>query len=415
MLLTNNTPIALGIHAQCRELLEYDLLEGELTCFVVKIANHDLLSVLLLSADLRILYYEIEQIVTTTMKQTPNPILGDRLVSFSNYITFIIKKANYLVIRHLAYLIYHNIQLNISNNYPNISVECKISSVDLTENSEGNLEAIQNLFCKLASSKCNNYYIEFDRETVKSIMHDTAKLNLFKKSLCENTFSFAYQPIVDRNTGDIPHYECLLRLPNENSELVSAGAYIEVAERAGLNNVVDQVVLNMAVNELKAAHNVSLTVNISNSGIIDSNLLQTARLLLSNHSIAKRLVIEITETSLNNDFEKTRYFADTMHNFGCKIAIDDFGSGFTSFKQLQHLPVDIIKIDGSFIKDVVYNQRDQHLVASLIEIAKNLNAKTVAEFVENGEIAKFLLDVGIDYMQGNFFSPALNYRVWNKK
>lgn len=414
MQLTNNAPVALGIHGQCSKLLEFGLPEGDQTCFVVKIANHELLSVLLKKEDLESLLKEVEQIVILTMNKTHYPIENDRVISFNCYIAFIVKQTSPLIIRHLAYLIYHNLQLHISNICPHISVECKVSTVDMVNGNENNIELMQNLFCSLASSKCSNYYIECDRESVEVVMRDTAKLNLFKKSLCSNTFSFAYQPIVDRNTGDIPHYECLLRVPNENSDLVSAGSFIEVAERAGLNNVVDQVVLNMAVNELKAAPNISLAVNISNSGIIDANLLETARLLLSDKSLAKRLVIEITETSLNIDFKKTRNFADIMRSFGCKIAIDDFGSGFTSFKQLQNLPVDIIKIDGSFIRDVVYNKRDQHLVVSLIEIAKNLNAKTVAEFVENGEIAKFLLDVGIDYMQGNFFSPALNYRVWSK-
>lgn len=410
----NNPAVSIGIHGKCKQLLESYWSAGDYTCFVVKIANHELLSVLLSEEDLSLLLKEVQQIIASTMSQTPNPIIDNGIISFDRYIVFVIKQANQSVANHLAYLIYHNIQLHISSVCPNISVECRISSVNIEKGGKNHEELIQNLFCRLSSSKFNNYYIEFSEAAAETVISDVDKLNVFKRALCDNTFSFAYQPIVDRTTGDIPYYECLLRIPNEKSELVSAGVFIELAERAGLNSVVDQVVLNMAVNELKAAPQISLAVNISNSGIIDPNLLQIAQSLLSDKLIAGRLVIEITETSLNVDFEKTKKFADIMRKFGCKIALDDFGSGFTSFKQLQNLPVDIIKIDGSFIRDVVYNKRDQHLVVSLIEIAKNLNARTVAEFVENGEIAKFLLDVGIDCMQGNFFSPALNYRTWNK-
>ena len=130
MQFTNNTPVALGIYAQCNKLLESDLPKGDLTCFVVKIANHELLSVLLRDEDLESLRKEIEQIVASTMKLTPNPIANDRIISFGCYITFIIKKANYLVVRHLAYLIYHNIQLHISGAYPHISVECKYPALN---------------------------------------------------------------------------------------------------------------------------------------------------------------------------------------------------------------------------------------------------------------------------------------------
>ena len=102
-----------------------------------------------------------------------------------------------------------------------------------------------------------------------------------------------------------------------------------------------------------------------------------------------------------------------LRKFGCKFALDDFGAGFTSFKQLQNLPIDIIKIDGSYVRNITRDVPSQDFVAKLIKISEDLGAKTVAEFVENGEIAKCLIDLKVDAMQGDFFSPASVQKVKN--
>ena len=114
---------------------------------------------------------------------------------------------------------------------------------------------------------------------------------------------------------------------------------------------------------------------------------------------------------MNQDFITTKKFIDTLHTYGCRFALDDFGSGFTSFKQLLNLPIDIIKIDGSYIRDILDNDHNRFFVEALISLASDLGIKTVAEFVENGEIARFLIDIKIDGMQGNFFLPASENRI----
>jgi EAL domain-containing protein (putative c-di-GMP-specific phosphodiesterase class I) len=384
------------------------------TCFVIKITNYELLSLILTTDKLSRLFLELEQLVISTVTQAGHPINHDAVMSKNFYLACVTKKVNSLSISHLAYLIYHNIQLHISSICPDISLECKISTINLSQDFDININKLKNLLCQLVIDKRDRYYLELYDKTIEDMQSNTEKLNLFKKSLSGGTFSFAYQQIIESQTGDIPYYECLLRIPDKDGTLISAGPFIGLAETAGLNNVLDQVVLNMVVDELRAAPAyVSISVNISNAGVLDCHLLNTARSLLANNiDIARRLIIEITETSLNIDFEQTQIFCDIMSGFGCKIALDDFGTGYTSFKQLQKLRVDVIKIDGSFIRGIIDNKRDQDLVYSLIEIAHNLGAKTVAEYVENGEIAKFLIDAGIDYMQGHFFSPAVNYRAW---
>jgi len=105
-------------------------------------------------------------------------------------------------------------------------------------------------------------------------------------------------------------------------------------------------------------------------------------------------------------------FVDNIHSIGCAIALDDFGTGYTSFAQLKTLPIDMIKIDGSFVRDIVNNEESRFFVKTLIDFGKNFRLSTVAEFVENAQIAEILTNMGVDYMQGNYFSPAVNYRAW---
>lgn len=259
-------------------------------------------------------------------------------------------------------------------------------------------------------SDCYNgeYNIEYNPKvfSVSDMVARSQLLNDLKYSLAKKTMRFAYQPIIDSKTGQIPYYECLLRIPNFDGKIVSIGPIIEYAETIGIANVIDHQVLSMAIQELLKIHDLVLSINISNHGMIDDHLLHLAQTLLVEYDVGDRLIIEITETSLNRDYDKTKKFMHCLRHFGCKFALDDFGSGFTSFKQLQHLPIDIIKIDGSYIKDIKNNEHNKYFVKSLVQLSEELGIKTVAEFVEDGEIAKFLIDINIDAMQGNFFSPA---------
>ena len=262
-------------------------------------------------------------------------------------------------------------------------------------------------------SSDKSYYYSYDDNPVdvEGLRTQNKKLNLLRSSLFKKKAKFMYQPIVDRKTGKIMYYECLLRVKDEDSNWLSVGPMIGDAESKGLISIVDFTVVEMAILELYHDKKITLSVNISNIGVLNKRLLQRIETLLKKYDVAKRLIIEITETSLNQDFQTTKKFIDCLHNYGCKFALDDFGSGFTSFKQLLNLPIDIIKIDGSYIRDILNNNHSKFFVEALIKLAADLGIKTVAEFVENGEIARFLIDIKIGGMQGDFFLPASDKRV----
>ena len=317
------------------------------------------------------------------------------------------------IAERLAYSIYKQVQLYVDSEIPESYLKCGVGSIKFDENQKRADKLLSLLLYAMSVSKDRSYYHSYDDHPIdiETLRLSNSNLNLLRTSLLKKKAKFMYQPIVDRKSGNIEYYECLLRVPDKNDEFISVGPMIEAAESKGLINIVDFTVIEMAIKELERDKKIKLSVNISNIGVLNKRLLKRIESLFKKYEVANRLIIEITETSLNQDFITTKKFIDTLHTYGCRFALDDFGSGFTSFKQLLNLPIDIIKIDGSYIRDILDNDHNRFFVEALISLASDLGIKTVAEFVENGEIARFLIDIKIDGMQGNFFLPASENRI----
>lgn len=314
----------------------------------------------------------------------------------------------------LAYSIYSQIQLYVDEQIPESYLQCAVGSIRFSKDqSLTAFDYLSRLSFGMKNSEEQGYYYCYDDNPIDidALREDNIKLNLLRSSLMEKKAKFMYQPIIDSITGKVEYHECLLRILDENNKYISVGPIIADAESKGLINIVDFTVIEMVIKELVEDKNITLSVNISNIGVLNPRLLKRIEYLLKKHDVADRLIIEITETSLNKDLKSTTKFINTLHKYKCKFALDDFGSGFTSFKQLLSLPIDIIKIDGSYISDILDNNHSRFFVESLIRLADDLKIKTVAEFVENGEIAEFLREVKIGGMQGNFFLPASESRI----
>lgn len=233
-------------------------------------------------------------------------------------------------------------------------------------------------------------------------------------ALREDRFVFAYQPIVvaarDGTAGAVSHYECLLRLIDENGQIQAAGAFMPVVEEMGLIRQIDRRVLDMAIGELKRNPTVTLAVNVSAYTAGDRTwLAQIEELLKDRRDLAERLIVEITETVALRDVEESARFVQAVRALGCKVALDDFGAGFTSFRNLRALAVDEVKIDGSYVKNLPDNPDNQVFVRSMVGLARGLKLRTVAECVETEAEARALSAQGVDMFQGYFFGrPNVN-------
>ncbi len=212
------------------------------------------------------------------------------------------------------------------------------------------------------------------------------------------------QPMVGAKSGKPEIYECLLRMEKPDGSLVSAGEFIPVAEQLGLSRLIDRRTLELSVGLLKRHPDLRLSLNVSGLTCTDHEWLVTLqRLTGGRRDILTRMIIEITETVAIQDLDQSINFVDTLKELGCRVAIDDFGAGYTSFKNLKLLNVDMVKIDGAFVKNLADDTSDQIFIKTMIELANTFGMETVAEWVGDERSVKLLTDAGITYLQGFYY------------
>jgi len=232
-------------------------------------------------------------------------------------------------------------------------------------------------------------------------------------ALNERRIVTAFEPVVEARSRQPAFYECLVRMEQDDGQALLAPDIVPVAEKLGLIRMVDHRVLELAVAELAASPNVQLSLNISPDTTMDPDWSASIESLMRAHpGVAERLIVEITETVAIQDIDDIRGFVTRLKNFGSRIAIDDFGAGYTSFRNLRKLGVDIVKIDGAFVQNIARSADDRAFVQTLIDLARRLQIKTVAEWVQDEESAVMLREWGCDYIQGRLIGLASPERPW---
>ncbi|MFK7815345.1 MAG: EAL domain-containing protein [Gammaproteobacteria bacterium] len=214
------------------------------------------------------------------------------------------------------------------------------------------------------------------------------------------------QPIVSVTNLDdeVPHYEVLSRILDAKGNIISPNDFIRVAERYGMITDVDRFVIRKAFQFHRQEHaesDVVISINLSGNTVSDPYTLDFIEAELKASQLKPESVcFEITETAAISSIKKAINIITKLKAIGVKFALDDFGSGLSSFGYLKDLPVDYLKIDGAFVKNIVENDKDRAIVRSINEVAKAMGMQTIAEFVENNEILDILKDIGVDYAQG---------------
>jgi EAL domain-containing protein (putative c-di-GMP-specific phosphodiesterase class I) len=232
-------------------------------------------------------------------------------------------------------------------------------------------------------------------------------------ALNERRILLAFEPVVDARSRVPLFHKCLMRIRRADGSLIRAHDVIPVAERLGLVRMLDHRVLELLVSEMIAVPTLAASLNVSPASTTDPDWWSAlGAMLRANKSVAERLTIEITEMAAIHDIDGTRGFVSRVKDLGCRIAIDDFGAGYTSFRNLRKLGVDIIKIDGAYVQDLTRSEDDRAFVLTLIELARRLGLKTIAEWVQDEESAALLTQWGCDYLQGALVGLASVERPW---
>ena len=308
----------------------------------------------------------------------------------------------------------------IETSAGSVSATISVGAVWLPENAETSQEAMLQAEDALERARAKGRsgfaaYVksaerEFARRRLMAVADEvTAALN-------ENRLVLAYQPIVDAKTHKAVHHECLIRMARKDGTLAPAGDFIPAAETLGLVRLIDRRALELAVARLKAAPHLNLALNVSGTSANDRPWLNSfVDYIRDNAAVADRLTVELTETAALSAFEENAQFISRLRELGCGVAIDDFGAGYTSFRNLQLLNFDMVKIDGSYIQGIARSPDNQLFVRTLVGLAKNFELKTVAEWADSEEDAKLLANMGIDYLQGFKFGRPDIEPAWLKE
>jgi diguanylate cyclase (GGDEF)-like protein/PAS domain S-box-containing protein len=233
-----------------------------------------------------------------------------------------------------------------------------------------------------------------------------------RDALAEDAFELHAQPVMSLRGDPTPRTELLLRMLGQDGDLIPPGSFLYCAERFDLVQEIDRWVVSRAVEilaeEQAAGREVVLCVNLSAKSVTDPALLDHISQELQAHRAAGRgLCFEVTETAAVVNVDRARQFACLVGELGCEFALDDFGAGFASFYYLKHLAFDLLKIDGEFVTDLCTSLTNQLVVKAVVDIARGLGKRTIAEFVEDAETLELLRDMGVDFAQGFYVaSPA---------
>ena len=227
-------------------------------------------------------------------------------------------------------------------------------------------------------------------------------------ALNERRIELAFQPIAHARGGGVAMYESLARMRTQEGELLGAAAIIPVAEKLGFVHMIDHRVMELALEALRTHPDVRLTFNAGVSTVMHPDWMAAFRALIgAAPQVAPRVVVEITETALIEDLSAATKLIESIKELGAKVAIDDFGAGHTSFRNMRLLPIDILKIDGTFIKNLMQSSDDRFFVRTLLQLANHLKIETVAEWVQDEESARLLAEWGVAYLQGDFIGDPL--------
>ncbi|MBI1423828.1 MAG: EAL domain-containing protein [Gammaproteobacteria bacterium] len=291
----------------------------------------------------------------------------------------------------------------------NVTCSIGLTMIDSDTSSADEALSRADLACNISKSQgrnCVHEYSEGDGE--QSVMaEDMGWAARVRDAIDNDRFQVLYQPIVSLKSHQVHAYEVLLRLPTDDGKTIKPGGFIPAAERFGLIQNIDRWIVRQSLTHLAELHDnnvqTQFSINLSGRAVDDPELLPLIQGLLRDSGLnPAALSFELTEEVAIANLQAVRRFINQLKDLGCHVSLDDFGSGFCSFTYLKHLPVDSLKIDGSFIQGLTHTKVDQAMVQSMNQIAHALGKTTIAEAVENGDTWRLLQEYGIDFAQGHF-------------
>lgn len=282
-------------------------------------------------------------------------------------------------------------------NELNVSATCGISygSISLLENAD--------MALKLAKKKKKDFLVYDDSMHMeKEYEKNFDWTKRLKKAIEEDRVVPLFQPIIDNKTNKIVKYEALMRIKARNNSYIAPIHFLELAKKNKLYHQLTKIMIEKTFERFKNL-SYSVSINISVEDILNKEIYSFIIEKLKNNKISKRVVFEIIESEGIENFDKVLEFINDVKLYGAKVSIDDFGTGYSNFEYLMKLKVDYIKIDGSMIKHIDSDPNSKMITKTIVNFAKEMNIKTIAEFVHSKNVYEGVKSLDVDYSQGYYF------------
>ncbi len=260
---------------------------------------------------------------------------------------------------------------------------------------------------KLAK-KISKEFVVYDKKlNIEHLYEENIKwLKRIRNAIKHDNITPFFQPIYDTKTSKILSYECLMRLIDENNNIISPYKFLTIAKKSRLYTQLTKIMIQKSC-EYFQNFKYNFSINLSIEDILDIEIVTFLKTQMQRYKVADRVVLEILETEGIENYEKISKFIADMKKIGCKIAIDDFGSGYANFEYILKLNIDYIKIDGTLIKNLDTDKNAKILVETIVDFAQRLNIQTIAEYVHNEAIYKEVKKLNIDRSQGFYLSEPI--------
>ena len=248
------------------------------------------------------------------------------------------------------------------------------------------------------------FYDELDKfQEYENNMLWTKKL---KAAFVKDNIEVYFQPLINNKTLKVDKYECLVRLIDDEGKVVTPFFFLDISKKSNQYTKLTKIVIEKSFKKFENLP-FDFSVNISYEDIENPDFLIFIKEMLKEFNVAKRVIFEILEDQNIKNYDVLITFIEEVKELGCKVAIDDFGSGYSNFEHLLKMNIDYLKIDASLIKNIATDENSYKITKTIVEFAKSLNLETIAEYVENKQIFELTKELGVTYSQGYYFSPPI--------
>ncbi|MCF6340142.1 MAG: bifunctional diguanylate cyclase/phosphodiesterase [Sulfurimonas sp.] len=298
---------------------------------------------------------------------------------------------------------------NIIIEYQDIKIYIDFTLASSTNKNNKNIFSKVSMALKYAKEVGASFWIYEDRMKFEDEYKRNLQLSGIIKYAVENSEIVPYfQAIIDTKTAEIKKYECLARLVDKNKKILSPALFIPVAKKIKIYNIITKTIIDKSFATFEN-NNYEFSINLAIEDIMSNEIFNFIIDKLKNSKASSRVIFEILESDAIEDFKKVERFIVEIKRYGAKIAIDDFGSGYSNFGYLTRMNVDYIKIDGSLVKDIDVDSNALLVVETIVEFAKKLGIKTIAEYVHSSIIMDKVKSLGIDFSQGFYIDkPSIH-------